>query len=180
METVYKNKWLGIVMLVLLTANIVTLALLLTNNKNANPALPLPPHAGGPAFEFVIKELSLDEEQQEIYKQLREEHQQQQRPIADSLAKSRNDYFDLLKDTAVSESKLLAYNNRTMQFQQQMELMNFKHFQKLRAICASTQQQKFDSIIQEVLKRLGGRRPMPPNGERGMRPHEEGDEPPPP
>jgi periplasmic protein CpxP/Spy len=163
------NKWLSFLTLALLIANVVIISLLWVNHKKeANATLPPPP---GPVFEFVIQQLSLDKPQQEKYKALREAHQQQQRPVLDSLAKARNAFLDLLKDPSVSDSVIALNSKRTLAFQQQIELINFKHFQQLRAICDTTQQRKFDDIIQAVLKRIagqqpGGRRPQPNgNGE---------------
>jgi hypothetical protein len=39
--------------------------------------------------------------------------------------------------------------------------MVFRHFQEIRALCTSEQQQKFDRIIQDLLHQQG-RRGMPP------------------
>ncbi|MBL0358782.1 MAG: hypothetical protein IPP72_18790 [Chitinophagaceae bacterium] len=158
------NKWLTFLTIALLVANIVTLSLLWTSKKNG-AILPAPPE---PVFEFVTKQLVLNGQQQATYKTLREEHQHLQRPIQDSIAKARNAFFDLLKDTAVSDSMVGLYNKRTLAFQLQMELINFKHFQQLRAICDSGQQRKFDEIIETVLRKIGGQRPggrrPPPQG----------------
>ena len=166
------NKWLSFLTLVLLIANVVTLSLLWVNNKKeATAAVPPPP--GGPVFEFVTQQLNLNEQQQGKYKVLREAHQQQQRPVQDSLAKARNGFFDLLKDPSVPDSVITWNNKRTLAFQQQIELINFKHFQQLRAICDTGQQRKFDDILQTVLRRIAnqgpGRRRPPPNGKEEER-----------
>lgn len=161
MELLYKNKWLAIVTLVLLLANIITLVLLWSGNKKRDFAPP--PHGTGP-FEFVVNELKLDEKQQQQYKILREEHQQLQKPVTDSLIKARNDYFDLLKNVSVTDSMLLRSSSRTMELQQRMEIINFRHFQKLRAICDPGQQKHFDEILQDILKFFASRRPPFKNG----------------
>ncbi|MBK7306324.1 MAG: hypothetical protein IPI88_04330 [Chitinophagaceae bacterium] len=78
MSNATNNRWLTIITLLLLTANIVTLALLWTNKKpDREEFIPPPPpqQPGGQVFEFISNELKLDSAQQETYKKLREEHQ---------------------------------------------------------------------------------------------------------
>lgn len=166
MVTFYsKNKWVGVITSVLLIANIVTLIMLWAGNKpNTRPDKWMPPPGGGPAFEFVVKELGMTEQQQEAYSRLRDEHQQQVRPLSDSLAASKKEYFALLKDSSISDSLLFKFSGKTVELQQQLELVHFRHFQKIRALCTSSQQQKFDNIIQEILRRFGGPRPPHKNG----------------
>lgn len=163
MNSIKNNKLLSLLTLLLLVMNVVTLTMVWKNNKqHNNPGLP---PIQGPVFEFVTRELNLTEHQQAKYKLLREEHQAQQRPLLDSIRKAKETFFELLKDTAVSEATVAAYNNKGLALQGQLELVNFKHFQKLRAICNNEQQKKFDGIIQTVLRRLAPRPPGPPPGE---------------
>jgi protein CpxP len=167
------NRWLTIVTLLLLTANIVTLALLWVNKKpdreyrNAPPQ-PLP---GGQVFEFITHELKLDSAQQEIYKKLREEHQGQVRPLQDSIGRSKDSFFDLLKQENVSDSLVANLSKKIGDLEQQRDVVTFRHFQKLRAICSKEQKIKFDSIIQQALRQMGrprGPRPGPRQEQAGQ------------
>jgi len=170
MNSFKNNRLLPVLTILLLVVNIITLAMLWMNKKAHDENGQMPPP--GPVFEFVTKELNLNEHQQEQYKALRQEHQQLQRPLADSIAKAKDAFFELLKHNSMTDSELVAYNRKTLDLQGQLELVNFKHFQKLRAICNEQQQQKFDAVIQTVLKRLanqraGARRPPPQGTEDG-------------
>lgn len=161
MNSIKNNKLLSLLTLLLLVINVVTLTMVWKNNRQySNPG---EPPIQGPVFEFVTTELNLTEQQQAKYRVLREEHQSQQRPLLDSIRKAKEAFFELLKDTAVSEATVAAYNNKGLALQGQLELVHFRHFQQLRAICNSEQQRKFDGIIQTVLRRLA---PRPP-GEMG-------------
>ena len=179
MNNFTNNRWLTVVTLLLLTANIITLALLwTTKNKDRGNMRPAP---GGQVFEFLTKELKLDEQQQEAYKKLRDEHQQARRGIQDNIRMAKDEFFALLKKPDVSDSLINAYNRKAAEANQRLDEITFKHFQKLRAICNKTQQQTFDSIIQEALHRMAPprregppppsmndpeRRPPPPPGEK--------------
>lgn len=158
------NRWLSVITLLLLTANILTLALLWTNKSKDRGDLRLPPTPNGGAFEFLNKELKLDPAQQEAYKKWRDEHREGEKGFQDSIRRSKDNFFELIKRTNVSDSVLLAYSSRVGAFEQQRDILTFKHFQKLRAICNKEQQTKFDNIIEDVLRRMGGpkRPPGPP------------------
>jgi hypothetical protein len=179
MNNLKNNKLLPALTILLLVVNIIALTMLWTGHNKAGEEGPLHPPAG-PVFEFVSKELNLDKQQQEQYKVLRTEHQLRQRPLADSIRKAKDAFFDLLKNTAATDSQINLLNQHALALQGQLELVNFKHFQKLRAICNPQQQEQFDTIIQTVLKRLGGPGPgrqRPPFKEGEGRP---GDDLPPP
>ena len=162
MSNFNNNRWLSIATLVLLVANIVTLTLLWTNKKNEGTEKRLPPP--GPVFEFLTKELQLNEQQQAAYKQLRDQHQAEQKQFQDSIHKAKDALFSLLKQPNVSDSMLHDYSKRATAFEQQLDIITFRHFQKLRALCNETQQKKFDDIIKEVLQRMAGPRGHPPAG----------------
>ncbi len=157
------NRWLFFVTLVLLAANVLMLALLWTNGKNAHA-----PDRPAPLFEFVTAELDLNKAQQDAYRQLRQQHQAMQRPLMDSIRRAKDEFFDLLNVPGVSDSLINVYSRRAMLLQQQMEIVNFKHFQEVRALCSEGQQKKFDTIIKEVFRRMSGPKPPP-----GVPPHEE-------
>ncbi len=176
MNNATNNRWLSVITLLLLTANIVTLALLWTNKKADKEHFNPPPPPGGQVFEFLTRELKLDPAQQNAYKELREEHQAAVRPLQDSIGKAKDKFFDLLQQENVTDTMIQEYSKKTGQLEQQRDVFTFRHFQKLRAMCNKEQQNRFDSIIQEALRRLGGpkRPPGPPPGmenEEGGPPH---------
>lgn len=163
MNNFTNNRWLTVVTLLLITANIITLVFLWTTKNDAGNGKMPPP--GGQVFEFITNELKLDEGQQALYKQLREEHQAGQRPRHDSIVKAKDVFFALLKDSTTTDSTIRNYSKKIADLEEQQELFTFYHFQKLRAICRNDQKIKFDSIIQDVLKRMGSqKRQGPPPG----------------
>jgi periplasmic protein CpxP/Spy len=173
------NRLLSVITLLLLTANIATLGYLWMHKNNAGGNMQPPPPAGQ-VFEFVTKELQLDSTQQLSYKKLREEHQAGQRPLQDSIRKAKDEFFELLKQSTPDEAAVQQQSSKVAATEQQLDLFTFKHFQKLRAICTTTQQQKFDDIIQDVLRRMApAKRPQgpPPPGIRGGMPPPPGEGP---
>lgn len=163
------NRWLSVVTLLLLTANIVTLALLWTNkNKETGGDKFLPPAQGrGDVFEFLTNELKLSSAQQEAYRKLRDEHQAGQKELQDNIRKAKDALFSLLKQPGVTDSLIHMYSRKAVEADQQLDEFTFRHFQKLRAICNAEQQEKFDKIIQDALRRMAPpKRQGPPPGMR--------------
>ena len=195
MTTSTNNRWFTIVILLLLTANIATLTILWMNHKGGDRRDNKPPPQGQ-VFEFITNELKLDSSQQAAYSKLREEHQAGQKAIQDSMRKAKDAFFALLQQPGTDEATVQAAAKKASDAQQQMEMLTFRHFQKVRAICNPEQQKKFDTIIQDVLRRMAparrqgpppprrpgedpGRFPPPPGGP-GNEPPPPGSEPPPP
>ena len=164
MSNFTNNRWFAALMLLFLTANVVTLAILWMHNKKEPPAVIVPPGPQEQVFEFVTRELKLDTAQQEAYAKLREEHQAGVRPMQDSLRKLKDRFFSLLQQASPTDSLIQRYSREAADLDQQLTLFTFRHFQKLRAICNPEQQQRFDKIIEEVIHRLAPdrRRGMPP------------------
>jgi len=171
MNNITNNRWVSVIVLLLLTANIVTLTLLWTNKKTgqehmAPPPPPPPPHQNGQVFEFLTRELKLDSAQQEIYKKLRDEHQSQVRPLQDSIGKAKDSFFALLQKDNVGDSDVETYSKKIGDLEQRRDIFTFRHFQRLRAICNKEQQLKFDSIIQQALRQMSPQRGPGPGMER--------------
>lgn len=179
MGNTINNRWLTIITLLLLTANVVTLALLWTNKKDDRGQFndsPAPPPPGGHVFEFLTRELKLDSAQQETYKKLRDEHQSQVRPLQESIGKAKDSFFELLKQENVPDSTVENFSKKIGSLEQQRDVFTFRHFQKLRAICNKDQKIKFDSIIQQALQQMappGG--PGRAIGKEGVRPDKRND-----
>jgi len=167
------NRWISVVTLLLLTANIVTLALLWTNKKSERNSDRPQPQQGGQVFEFITHELGLDPAKQQAYKTLREEHQAGVKPLQDSIRNAKDRFFYLLQQENVPETTIQEYSKKIGELEQQRDVFTFKHFQKLRAICNKEQQIKFDDIIQDVLRRMAGPKkppgPPPPGRDNGDR-----------
>ena len=165
MNNFTNNRWLSVITLLLLTANIITLALLWTHNKTGRGDLKLPAPPRGQVFEFLTHELKLDPAQQATYKKLRDEHRAGQGAIQDSIRKAKDAFFALLQQPGVSDSLVYLYSHRAVEAEQQLDEFTFRHFQKLRAICNAEQQKRFDEIIQDALRQMAPpRHEGPPPG----------------
>ncbi|MBL0131345.1 MAG: periplasmic heavy metal sensor [Chitinophagaceae bacterium] len=161
-----KNKLLTVLVVLLLIANAATLALFWMGKAKH------PPQPKGTPQEFLVKELKLDVQQQEQLDVLRKEHREAADQLREKIKEAKEAFFDLLKQTNVTDSAKQAAAKAISSNTEALDLMTLSHFQKLRSLCTPEQQNKFDEIIHEVASRIS--QPRPPGRPRGR------DRPPPP
>lgn len=151
MET---NRFLKIVIIILLMVNIGTLAFIWSQGRHGSP----PPHPS--VFDFLTRELQLDNRQQEQYEILRDEHHRTVEDLQKTGRQLHQQYFGLLHGATADSAQVNLLADSLVSLQKQIELITFYHFQKVRAICKPDQQKKFDEVINEALRMMA---PPPPH-----------------
>ena len=166
-----KNKWLYIAAGLIITANIVTLAMMWMHHKenkesgNSNMPERRPGGPGGPGpFDYLTAELKFDQKQKEAYSLLRDEHHKKAEQLEDSVRHAKDGLFDLMHQTNATEEQITAQANKAAAFNMQLDTLTFHHFQKVRMLCNAEQKEKFDAVINEALRSMGGPHPGPPPG----------------
>lgn len=150
-----RQKWLLVLVAILLLTNIATLSIYWFK-KSA--------HEGGPGRfsgnrekrmgQFMVDQMKFDANQQATYWKLRDSIMAIQRPVMDSIRSAKKSFFDLLNQTEATDSMLTARSNEIADLQKKLDLVTFRHFQKVRAICRPDQLQKFDTVIKEIVNRM--------------------------
>ena len=181
------GRWVTIIALVLVTANIVSLVFFWTKRPVHEMGQRGEMQPNERPFEFLNRELKFDSVQREQYRVLRDEHQATVKPLTDSIRNAKDAFFALLNSETGNDSLVVQRSRQISSLEEQLNMTTFRHFQKVRLICNADQKKKFDTLIQDVLRRMGqqkrqGPPPMRPGGgQPGMRPPpgEEGPPPPP-
>lgn len=172
-----KNKLLTWLVVLLVIANAVTITMFWLGRAKH------PPQPKGSPQEFLVKELKMDSSQQKRFDLLRKEHQEAAEIIREKIKTAKESFFDLLKQANVTDSTKQAAAKAISNNTEELDILTWNHFQKLRALCTTEQQKKFDEIIQEVSRMMGQPRPPvgPGNGPKDPPPGGPGgDRPPPP
>ena len=92
--------------------------------------------------------------------------------MQDSIRQAREKFFELLKQSSATKEEIGLLNSNISNAEEQLNLVTFNHFQKLRQLCTTDQQKIFDGLIKEVLHQMApARRPQgpPPGLEKGDR-----------
>jgi periplasmic protein CpxP/Spy len=150
-----RQRWLLVLVAILLLTNIATLSIYW---------LKKPDHDGGPGRDpgnrekkmgqFMVDQMKFDASQEASYWKLRDSMITIQKPVMDSIRSSKKRFFDLLNQPGTTDSLLIARTNEIADLQKKLDLVTFRHFQKVRGICRPDQLQKFDTVIKEIVNRM--------------------------
>jgi periplasmic protein CpxP/Spy len=147
------NKILIIAVVLLLITNMALVVLMMTGRDKDNSR----GHRGKfEPFELLVKELSLTEQQQKEFRELKDAHFAKAKPLFDSLRKAKTAFFSLMKQESVPDSLLNLYSRQMNERQTELDKMLFAHLKKVRSLCTAEQQPKFDVFVQKMMQR--GRR----------------------
>ncbi len=145
------------------------------------------PVQDGPAFDYLSKELHLNTAQKIQYEKMRILHGVFADSVNDHTRMMRDSFFEYLKNPSIKPAIVNALEKKISTNMAMLDTSTFYHFSRFRAILNAGQQKKFDQIIQDVLRGMGGpqRGPRPGGGdgqppagpqqdERPMGPHGKG------
>lgn len=161
-----RQRWLLVLVAILLLTNIATLSIYWFKKPN---------HEGGPGHEpgnrekrmgqFMVDQMKFDATQEAAYWKLRDSMIATQRPVVDSMRDAKKNFFDLLNQSDATDSALITRSNEIAGLQKRLDLATFRHFQNVRAICRPDQLQKFDTVIKEIVNRMTPFRRMNKEGD---------------
>jgi Spy/CpxP family protein refolding chaperone len=155
-----RQKWLLLLVAILLITNIITLSIFWStkrpdeqhrNEQNQNPG-----DRQRRMGQFMVNELKLDKEQEAVYWKLRDTLVNQQRPVMDSIRVTKQRFFALLQDPSPSDAVLKANMDEIGELQKKLDLITFQHFQQVRALCKPEQVLKMDTVVKEIVNRMTG------------------------
>jgi hypothetical protein len=150
-----KTRFLTLVIVVLVVVNVVTLGFMFFRGSGGFPL----PGGHPPVASFLIHELKLDKKQVKAYSKMHQDHHRNKNAYQRQLAIAREVFF---RGLSTGDTSNIA---GVTAVQRQMEWNTFRHFRELRALCRPDQQQRFDKVIQEALRRMSrsdGIKPPPP------------------
>ena len=181
MNPTTKNNVLTWLVVVLMLANIGVITLFLMGRHHQE-------EKRGTPGEFLVRELNLDTKQQAQLHELASKHHTESEKIRGEIKDARDHFFDLIKQPNVNDSAKNATATEVADKLKALDLLTFDHFRQVRMICTPEQQVKFDKVLNEAMRMIGGPPPGPRQGGPGgrkMGPPREGppgndSEPPPP
>ena len=150
-----RQRWLLVLVAILLLTNIATLSIYWFKKPN---------HEGGPGHDpgnrekrmgqFMVDQMKFDSTQEAAYWKLRDSMINTQRPVVDSMRDAKKKFFDLLNQSDATDSALITRSNEIAVLQKRLDLATFRHFQRVRTLCRPDQLQKFDTVIKEIVNRM--------------------------
>lgn len=139
--------WIALVaFLIVLNATILFLFL---GGKN-----PGKPGQGGqnPRDLQIIEALSLNEEQQEKFEVLKEEHRGKMRELNSESHEMLESYFMLLESEKIDSAQKDSLEAAFSTLEKEKINVTFDHFQKLKTLCNPDQQKEFNEFLPELIE----------------------------
>jgi Spy/CpxP family protein refolding chaperone len=121
--------------------------------------------------QFLNRELQLTEEQKKEFERLRREHFEASTRLNQEMREAKRELFDRVGAPAPDKTAIEKLAGEIGAKQSQLELLLFNHFTALQNKCTSEQQEKFRSILHDILNLM---RPQNQSGERPPRPGDDG------
>ena len=149
-------KFLKTVIIILLLINIGSLAFMWFDRPHHGSP---PPHEGGDAMEFLIRELQLTAEQKNQLEELREQHHNATEPLQRASRKLHDQYFNMLGNANTDSATVVQTADSMIAIQKQIELNTYYHFKSIRTICTPEQQKKFDEVVADALHQMARKPP---------------------
>ena len=169
-----KKLIIQIIVIVLVFVNTLVLGILWWKQSNVKEQLP-----AGPPNNYIVKELSLSKEQVAQFEELRKEHFTAMQVIRTETRALKEALFENVSTPDVDSNAVNILLTQIGKMEMDKERLTLLHFRKVRTILTPFQQEKFDSIINNVIRMMGrpagqGMRERPvegrPPGPRGERP----------
>src|SRR6218665_720690 len=118
-------------------------------------------HSGPPRRFFLEQELSFNEKQKESYRIMRDEHFMKARSIKEHVKMMKEDFFKSMADSSLSDEDLRKKAQAISTEASELDILTFKHFQQVRQMCTPEQKEKFDEVIEDVLRSMDRQGPPP-------------------
>jgi hypothetical protein len=147
MKQFTQNKLLVLLVAILLVANLCLMLYFFVFKH------PHEPERSRPVSDYVQKELGLNDEQAEKFKQLRDEHRAAVKPVVDEMKRLKDSLYNLLQNPETNDSSARIIAAQIGDKQEEWEILIFHHFEKVRAICDSDQLPKLDTLVHRMINK---------------------------
>jgi periplasmic protein CpxP/Spy len=149
MENKSLKYWKGFA-IILIALNITLIVFLLMHPPMGRPG---DDRERGNPGNFIIEKLKFTDAQQKEFNKLKEAHHDSIEILQAEGKKLRKSFFQDLKSDSASHKYAIAAE--IAENQKQIELLTYNHFEKVKKLCTPEQKEIFNSIIMEVVDRLG-------------------------
>lgn len=140
-----RSKLLTIAVLGLLLINLGTLIFIFTSRERPDGR---PPRGEGPK-RIIIQRLGFDEQQQDLYEVLVQEHRESSRELNQKARVLHQELFSLLKEKEY-KAKADSLINEIALNQKRIDSLNMDHFEKIKGLCRNEQIEKFNKLAEDL------------------------------
>ena len=156
-----RNKLLLFIVAILFLANVVLLYFFFKGKEEVKP--PSREHRG--ISEQLKNDVGFNDEQLKAYNVRREKHMSEMKVLFEAMRQTKEEFFNTVKTPQAADTLIQSGAVDIAERQKAIDLRTHAYFTDLRKICTPDQLPKFDSLYQQVIKRMistGKRQPGTP------------------
>jgi periplasmic protein CpxP/Spy len=153
MTTITKNKWFLFLLGFLFLANIALLLSFFVFGERSGTYKGS--HSTQSNSGYLARELQLSKEQVSTFNSMKEEHFRMMKPLWEEINKSKDSLYRQMNNPAMNDSAISAFTERLAEKNKKADELMFRHFRELRKQCTPEQQLKFDTLIPQIMTRMG-------------------------
>lgn len=149
----HNNKALIVIIIILLLVNITLVAFFIgtkppprkeSRNDNNNKE----------RLSVFLKDIGFDQQQLSQFDSLRKEHWSTIKPLFKGMNASKDRFYQHLSDSVINEAELNIITDSIGLRQKDMDRQVFNYFRSIRGLCTEGQKPVYDSLIQNVVRRM--------------------------
>jgi hypothetical protein len=147
MKQFTQNRFLVLLVAILLVANLcLMLYFFVFKDRHAQ-------ERSHPVSDLMQKELGLNADQTEKFKQLRDQHRAAVKPVVDEMKRLKDSLYNLLQNPQANDSAAKVIARKIGAKQEEWELLIYHNFENVRAICDSSQLPKLDTLVHRMINK---------------------------
>lgn len=151
-----KSRMLGILVVILLITNVAMLVFFVFLKPAPPQGANRAKRGGYDVTVFLEKEVGFTKAQMAAYDSLREQHWNIMKPYFNGMRIAKDSFYHQLYRDHVADSLVNAYGDSIALKQKAIDMQVFRHFQQLRNLCTDEQRPKFDSLVNQVMRKMSG------------------------
>jgi periplasmic protein CpxP/Spy len=141
---------------ILLVTNLVLLLFFVLNKKeDGERASKRPSHDRSAMMRGFLKDsVGFSEQQLVQFDQIREKNREDMKPMFEEMRQSKLAFYNLLRTPGTPDSVSQAAADLMAEKQKAVDMAFYKNFENIRALCTPEQQAKYDTLVQQIVKRM--------------------------
>lgn len=151
-----KSRMLGILVVILLITNVAMLVFFVFLKPTPPQGQNRAKRGGYDVTVFLEKEVGFTKAQMAAYDSLRTQHWNTMKPNFNGMRIAKDSFYQQLYRASVADSVINAYGDSIALKQKAIDMQVFRHFQQVRNLCTDDQRPKFDSLINQVIRKMSG------------------------
>ena len=151
-----KSRILGVLVVILLVTNVAMLVFFVFLKPAPAQKQNRSGRGGFDVGVILEKEVGFNEDQMGSYNRLREQHWNKMKPFFNEMRTAKDSFYQQLYRSSVPDSVISTYGDAIGRKQKDVDMQIFRHFQQVRGLCTDEQRPRFDSLINQVIRKMSG------------------------